>query len=538
MRPKISSIFLRAAACLALLPAAAAGQEVRSEEIPPPAELRNPRSTLDTFLGGQLQEEIPWETVTSALAFEAGTPPEAQQLTAAQLKSVLDGRGLFVRLLAVPADPDYTDPESQQAEFRPFPLRLPDFRVDRGDDLAWRISARTVRAAPVLYEETFSWYARRLLELLPPIVERPFWGFTLWQVLGLLLLAALAWTAQQLLRLLFRFSLTRFANRRAGWEAETASAAALPASWLAVVWIFQRFLADLHFPVLVNQASNLLLDLAFAAIGVWLSYRAIDALCVRLEDITARTETRVDDHLVPLARTVLRVGVLIAAVVLIAHSHGYSVTTLVAGLGLGGLAIALAAQDTLANVLGSLAIVGDRPFQVGDWVLVGGHEGTVERVGLRSTRVRTFYDSVVSVPNSKVVNSIVDNMGRRTYRRMKHLLGLRYDTDPDRIHAFVEGIRDLIRSRPAMRHDYFEVHLNRFSESSVEVLVYCFFRVPDWHAELTERHEFLLGILRLAKQLGVEFAFPTRTVALEPGALPEGVPGGENGPPAASPPSG
>ena len=83
-------------------------------------------------------------------------------------------------------------------------------------------------------------------------------------------------------------------------------------------------------------------------------------------------------------------------------------------------------------MLGSLAIVGDRPFQVGDWVLVEGYEGTVERVGLRSTRVRTFYDSVVSVPNSKVVNSIVDNMGQRKYRRMKHMLALRYDTDPDK----------------------------------------------------------------------------------------------------------
>ena len=131
---------------------------------------------------------------------------------------------------------------------------------------------------------------------------------------------------------------------------------------------------------------------------------------------------------------------------------------------------------------------------------------------------------MVSVPNSKVVNSIVDNMGQRKYRRMKHMLALRYDTDPDRIQAFVEGVRGLILKNPAMRHDYFEIHLNRFADSSVDVLVYCFFRVPDWHAELTERHNFLLSILRLAKDIGVDFAFPTRTLAIEPPAPPDPAP--------------
>ena len=515
MRHPLRATPLRFAAALALC-AGVAGAGAQ----PPPAasvpeDLRSPRAALDTFLGGQLRAQIPWEEVTATLDFEPGVPAEARQEIAGQLKSVLDGRGLFVRMGSVPADPEYLDPDSRAAVFTPFPIRLPAFTLRRGEDGAWRIAAGTVRAADELYAETYSWYARRLLEVLPPAVERSFLGFTLWQLIGLAILAALAWIAQRLLGLFFRRFLTRFATRHAGWATRELEAAALPASWLASVWIFRRFLADLRFPVLVNQGLNILLDLALAGIAVWFAYRAIDAVCTKLAAAAAKTETNVDDHLVPLARTALRVGSVVVAFLLIAQSQGYSVTTLVAGLGLGGLAIALAAQDTLANVLGSLAIVGDRPFQVGDWVLVEGYEGTVERVGLRSTRVRTFYDSVVSVPNSKVVNSIVDNMGQRKYRRMKHMLALRYDTDPDRIQAFVEGVRGLILKNPAMRHDYFEIHLNRFADSSVDVLVYCFFRVPDWHAELTERHNFLLSILRLAREVGVEFAFPTRTLALE-----------------------
>ncbi|MYF78113.1 MAG: mechanosensitive ion channel [Acidobacteria bacterium] len=503
----------RIAAFLVLFSGAQSGNAQEASSVP--EDVRSPRAALDTFLGEQLRAEVDWETVTATLDFDEDTSPEERRLVAGQLKSVLDGRGLFVRMDSVPADPEYLDPESRQPAFTPFPIRLPEFHLQRGTDLAWRISGSTVRAAGTLYEATFSWYARRLLDLLPPVVERSFLGFTLWQLIGLAILAVLAWIAQQLLRVFFRGFLVRLASRGSNWAAEELGAAALPASWLATVWIFRRFLADLRFPVLVNQVLNVVLDLTLAGIAVWFAFRAIEAVCSKLEAIAAKTETNVDDHLVPLARTVLRVGSVVVAFLLIAQSQGYSITTLVAGLGLGGLAIALAAQDTLANVLGSLAIVGDRPFQVGDWVLVDGYEGTVERVGLRSTRVRTFYDSVVSVPNSKVVNSIVDNMGQRKFRRMKHMLALRYDTDPDKIQAFVDGVRELILKNPAMRHDYFEIHLNRFSDSSVDVLVYCFFRVPNWHEELSERHKFLLSILRLAKEIGVDFAFPTRTLALE-----------------------
>lgn len=521
-RPTLPAALLVALACGA---AATHAQEPPALQVPP--DLRSPRVTLDTFLGGQLEAEVDWDAVAASLEFDDGTPSEERRLVASQLKSVLDGRGLFVRMDSVPADPEYVDPESREAAFTPFPIRLPEFRVRRGDDLAWRIPASTVRAAGTLYEQTFSWYARRLLDLLPPVVERSILGFTLWQLIGLAILAGVAWAAQHLLRFFFHGFLVRLARRGSNWAAGELGAIALPGSWLASVWIFRRFLADLRFPVLVNQVLNVLLDLTLAGIAVWLAFRTIEAICSKLEAAAARTETNVDDHLVPLARTALRVGSVVVAFLLIAQSQGYSITTLVAGLGLGGLAIALAAQDTLANVVGSLAIVGDRPFQVGDWVLVDGYEGTVERVGLRSTRVRTFYDSVVSVPNSKVVNSIVDNMGQRKYRRMKHMLALRYDTDPDRIQAFVDGVRGLILKNPAMRHDYFEIHLNRFADSSVDVLVYCFFRVPNWHEELSERHHFLLSILRLAREIGVEFAFPTRTLSLENAAGDDDAPPGD-----------
>ena len=155
---------------------------------------------------------------------------------------------------------------------------------------------------------------------------------------------------------------------------------------------------------------------------------------------------------------------------------GVNVTSLVAGLGLGGLAVALAAQDTIRNLLGGVTIFADRPFQVGDWVVVNDIEGTVEHVGFRSSRVRTFYNSVVTVPNARIVDTHVDNMGLRQWRRYKTTLGLAYQTTPDQVQAFVEGVRALIRSNPNMRKDYYIVEFHGFSAVTLDVLVYCFMR--------------------------------------------------------------
>lgn len=519
-RRRSSAPFARAAliAAAAVFGGAAAALAGQTPETPAPAvppDLVNARTALTTFLGEQNRPIPDWERVAATLEFEPDTPSDRRREVATRLKSVLDAQGLFIVLEALPSDPDHLDDATRQQRFVPLPVRLPQFVLARGSDLAWRISAETVRETDALYEATFSWYARGLLEILPPVFERSFLGFTLWQAVGLLLLVALAWAAQVLLRALFGAVLLRVAKQRLHLTAKTMQAMASPASWAATVWVFHYFFADLRLPVRLAQFVAVLVDLALAGILVWLAYRLIDAVCERLALLTKNTETQVDDHLIPLVRTALRVGAVLGAILIVAQNHGYSITTVVAGLGLGGLAVALAAQDTVANVIGSLAIVADRPFQVGDWILVGEHEGTVERIGLRSTRVRTFYDSLVSVPNSRIVNSIVDNMGQRTYRRMRQMLPLRYDTDPDRVHAFVEGIRAVIRANEAMRQDVYEIHLNRFSESSVEVMVYCFFRVPDWNRELTERHNFVLEVLRLARELGIEFAVPARTLQLE-----------------------
>ena len=207
-------------------------------------------------------------------------------------------------------------------------------------------------------------------------------------------------------------------------------------------------------------------------------------------------------------------------IVWIADNLEMDVGALLAGLGIGGVALALAAKDTIANFFGALTVLTDRPFEVGDWIIMGDIEGTVTEVRFRSSRVRTFYDSVITFPNSMLLTKHVDNLGRRHYRRFKTTLGVTYDTPADKLESFIEGIRELLRKHPYSRRDYYHVYFHGYGDNSLNIHIYCFFKAPDWATELRERQRLLMDILRLARNLSVEFAFPTRTVHMIQGAAP------------------
>jgi len=272
----------------------------------------------------------------------------------------------------------------------------------------------------------------------------------------------------------------------------------------------------------VHQATSLIAAVAILMVA----FRAIDIGVAVLARRASETETMLDDSLVPLLRTTMRLFVTAVGILFVLQNLDVNVSSLVAGLGLGGLAIALAAQDTVRNVLGGATIFADKPFEVGDWVVVDGVEGTVETVGFRSTRVRTFYNSLVSVPNGNLMNAGIDNMGQRRWRRYKTTLGVGYHTTPDQMQAFVEGIRAIIQASPGMRQDYYIVEFHGFGATSLDVLVYCFMDAADWNEELRTRHVLNLDIMRLAEALNVDFAFPTQTVHIaempgQPQQLPD-----------------
>lgn len=342
-----------------------------------------------------------------------------------------------------------------------------------------------------------------------------FIGIEVWQYLGLFVLAVIAVALRLLIgRAAVVLIQRRTSPGRAEFLQRELRLLQRPLLGVAVAVTLLVGFPVLDFePDVENVVLTFSTFLAVAA-AVFFGLRLVDVAADYWARIAEETDSKLDDQLVPLARTAGKLFVTAIGLIFVLQNLSVNITSLIAGLGIGGVAVALAAQDTLKNLLGGATILADKPFHVGDWVVIGGYEGTVEQVGFRSTRIRTFADSQITVPNARITDTEVNNMGRRTWRRYSTTLGIAYHTDADRIQAFAEGLRAIILANPKMRHDYYIVEFINFGESSLDLMLYCFIDAADWNEEMRTRHVLNLDILRLAEQLEVEFAFPTRTLHL------------------------
>jgi len=295
-------------------------------------------------------------------------------------------------------------------------------------------------------------------------------------------------------------------------------AAEKPAGWLIYIL---GILAAVHvlnppvaiFPILpaIDQFGRI----ASILIGAWFLWRMLDGLAAYFTARAAQTESSLDDQLVPFIAKTLKIFIIITGVLVVAQNMGYSISGLIASLGIGGIAVAMAAKDTIANVFGSIMILVDRPFTVGDWVKTTEFEGVVEEVGFRSTRIRTFDKTLVNVPNSTMANMVIDNINARPQRRVKMRIGLTYDSSPEQIQAAIDGIENLLANHIGVAQDFYLVKFDAFEDSSLSIFLYYFTKTTHWEEYLQVRQEVNIQIIKLLKSLDLEFAFPTRTVHLE-----------------------
>jgi MscS family membrane protein len=244
---------------------------------------------------------------------------------------------------------------------------------------------------------------------------------------------------------------------------------------------------------------------------VWVAGGAVATSVIAQERLLTSS---IDSQLIRLVLRLITFIVAIAILVAGADRIGLPAYSVLAGLGVGGLAVALAAQQTIANLIGSLIIMIEKPFKVGDSIKLKDTEGVVESVGFRSTRIRTLHNSLVTIPSSQLVNSTIDNMALRDYRQIKVDLGLTYDTPIEKIKVFVDGVKHILESHPDTRKDNIQVFFYQFGTHSLDILVDFFVKVPAKMDELNERQRIFLDILRLAEDMKVEFAFPTQTLYL------------------------
>ncbi len=488
------------------------------------------------------------QRVLDTSALPPALEEESSRRIALQLKEILDR----IDLPATDAIPDAK--AMSAAEFKRWTIPGSEIRIVRvesgprsgeylfGPDTVKRIPEFYQRikyrpykqhAQPGLYD--FLSYsptgpALALRNFIPPrwILSVPAWGMAtvldqpVWRWIAMALVLALA--------LLIVLSCRRLGQRwsRHSEEADAWAKLLTPLSLVIVSPVTAELLAEvLRISGAVYEAATLSLwGLFFISLTwlVWTSGGAVAESIIGTERVRASS---IDSQLIRLMLRLLTIVAAIAILVIGADRIGLPAYSVLAGLGVGGLAVALAAQQTLANLLGSLIIMFEKPFAVGHYIKVQGIEGTVENVGFRSTRIRTFYNSLVSIPSSQLVNSTVDNMELRETRQVKTLLNLTYDTPPEKIQAFGAAVRQLLETDPYTAKDVIQVNFHDFGPHSLDVLLNFFLKVPDRSTELRQRERILLSIVQLAESQGVRFAYPTRTLQIEswPAQAPGSAPG-------------
>ena len=280
------------------------------------------------------------------------------------------------------------------------------------------------------------------------------------------------------------------------------------------ILVWRWGLQTLFLPIVAYNVLLIITDVLLVLASINAAFKLTDLLGDIIGHRAKKSANKLDDLLIPILRKTMKFIILVFGMVYVAGALNIEVTPLVAGIGIGSLGFAFAAQNSIENFFGSLTVILDRPFQVGDWISMDGIDGTVETVGLRSTRIRTFYNSEMTIPNSLLIKTMVDNYGRRRFRRWSTKVDLLYETTPEQVEAFCEGARELVRHHPYMQRDNYQIFLNEFGESGIQILIYVFWNTPDWSTELRERHRYMLDLMRLAKELGVSFAYPTQTVYL------------------------
>lgn len=485
----------------------------------PPTDCSTPRNAVDSLFGWLRPGSNQPAEAARCLERSGRTSEELQRL-AKQAKELFDARGHRVLVDRLPDSADYADPQTGEARVVVHE-RLPDVVVERQGDGQWRWTRASLDQVEELHAETFSAVGERLMRNMPEWLRGAVFGVELWQYLALLLVFLVGFVLRKVIQFIVTNRMQSVAHRLGSrWVALLANAVAAPLSTLVmagVVWVsYPQLRLPIGAALAVAVSVRVLATISF----VWAAYRLVDVFSEAMSIRASRTESKLDDQLVPLVRRSLKVVTVIIGALFVLQNLDVDVGSLLAGLGIGGLAFALAAKDTLANFFGSIMIFADRPFQIGDWVVISGAEGIVEEVGFRSTRIRTFYNSVITLPNSKIADAQVDNYGARIYRRTYVTVRLSYDTTPEQMQSFVEGVRAIIRANEYSRKDYYEIHFSGFGEHSLDVMLYFFFKVSNWSEELRERHNVYLEVLRLAKELGVRFAIPTQRLHHEFVAAP------------------
>lgn len=480
-------------------------------------DLSNPNATIYTHL--YFLQDDTYQPAKSAQTIYGYSGKEAEEI-AIKLKKILDGKGLKIDFSKVPTNKMYADTSGFKIGFKYvlFPSQMPEIYVEKiGGN--WYYSPETTSKINEIYTSVFPWYTEQLLKIIPEFGHYSFLKIELWQFLGILILSLLSLGLFYVLRKVVYLILKRVqywivhkTNDKINLSIRKLTR---PVVLLLLIWFIKSVLPSLMLHLEVNTAIFLALDIMITVFWIYVFLKLVQVIMSIYSDYAESTEGKLDDQLVPIVDNFLTGIVIIGGILKLLTLFGVDPVTVIAGASIGGIAIALASQDTVKNFIGTIMIFIDKPFHIGDWIEASGFSGTVEAVGFRSTRLRAADTSIFQIPNSGLSEMVVNNKGLRAYRRYQTNLGIRYDTPPELIEAFIVGVRKVIELDSGTRNDAFNVEFIGFGDFSLLIMVNVYFTKLDWDSEQTSKHKLHMEILKLAKDLGVEFAFPSSTLMIE-----------------------
>ncbi len=351
-------------------------------------------------------------------------------------------------------------------------------------------------------------------------------GNNVWRFLLMLLIIIAAMVAGRIVQ----FMVSGYAGRLAKKKGENAITLLLKAIIKPLyVAIFAGGVYCAKIPLYFNDEDGISMAISqgwttiasvVATIAVaYALYRLVDVIEYYLDHLVGKTETTLDDMLVPVVRKAMRITItIIATIFIIDNILEKDVQSILLGAGVGGVAIALAAKDTIANFFGSITIFADRPFQMGEMVKIGDHSGPVEEVGFRSTRVRTLQGHLVTIPNSMIVDTAVENIGQRPFIRRTANLTITYDSGHAKTGKAVEIVKEVLAGVPEINTDSDRpprVYFSDFNDWSLNIYMSYWVKPPDYWLcqEVNERVNF--EIMKCFEAEQIEFAFPSQTLYMK-----------------------
>ncbi len=398
------------------------------------------------------------------------------------------------------------------------------YMVRQSDDAGgyWAFSPNTVGRIDGWYDQLDDrWIRERLPE--PLLLPGPFSILLRWQWVALSLLFLGAWALGRLLGGLTRAFLARVAARtRTGWDDKLLKRIGPPLSFGWGLAVFRVALPSLSLTARAEGLFHSLVVAGAAIVVFWALWRSVHVFAEILLSTPWAAESSSARNLLTIGANLAKGVIVGAGAVAVLSALGYPVTTLLAGLGIGGLAFAFGAQKTVENLFGSIALAVDQPFRVGDFVKVEDFVGTVEDIGLRSTRFRTLDRTVISIPNGNLSDQRLETLTARDRMRLATVIGLEYATTHAQMQEVLAGCERVLREHPKIWPDAMVVKFKEFGASSLDIEIMAWFQVPTWADFQLCRQEVLLGFMKVVEDAGTGFAFPTRTVHLinESGSTP------------------